>query len=67
MDDSIYKVQKVGGVHKTKRRYECSLFYPKDAGYNEYKYHFSFQQSHFLKKFILFIMSSIVTSFKYYF
>ena len=37
INNSCYEVKKIKGVHKTKRRYEKSLWYPKGAGYDKYK------------------------------
>jgi len=37
INDLYYAVQGVQPVHKTKRRYESSIWYPKNAGYDKYK------------------------------
>lgn len=37
INDVYYAVQGVQPVHKTKRRYESSIWYPKNAGYDKYK------------------------------
>jgi len=37
INDLYYVVQGIQGVHKTKRMYESSIWYPKNAGYDKYK------------------------------
>jgi len=37
IDNTLFKVKNVQGDHKTKRRYESSLWHPKGVGYNKYK------------------------------
>jgi len=37
IDNTLFKVKNIQGDHKTKRRYESSLWHPKGSGYNEYK------------------------------
>jgi translation elongation factor P/translation initiation factor 5A len=36
INNDVYKIKNIQGVHKTKRRYESSLFYPKGASYDKY-------------------------------
>lgn len=37
INNSYYMVQNIQPVHKTKRRYEHTMWYPKNAGYDSYK------------------------------
>jgi hypothetical protein len=37
IDNLDFEVQEIKAIHKTKRRYECSVWYPKGAGYDTYK------------------------------
>lgn len=37
INNLYYSIQNIQPVHKTKRRYERSMWYPKNAGYDSYK------------------------------